>query len=165
MHYVLLLLRQTIANAKLIKAMWTIHQYVAYTVCTPLQEAVAVSFEQAAKNDYFESYRKSLEEKRDRLAEMVREAGLDPIIPQGSYFMMVDTSAISLPEEDQDAGRPRDFAVAKYLTRHAGVLGIPPSAFYSAPNKPLADNLLRLCFCKTGRYTHLPQRVGMFSCA
>eukprot|EP00007_Cunea_sp_BSH-02190019_P005905 CAMPEP_0174244326 /NCGR_PEP_ID=MMETSP0417-20130205/34914_1 /TAXON_ID=242541 /ORGANISM="Mayorella sp, Strain BSH-02190019" /LENGTH=430 /DNA_ID=CAMNT_0015323999 /DNA_START=58 /DNA_END=1350 /DNA_ORIENTATION=+ len=139
----------TIADAKLIKAMWTIHQYVAYTVCTPLQEAVAVSFEKAATNGYFEEYRQSLEVKRDRLAAMIREAGLDPIIPQGSYFMMIDTSAITLPEEDKDESRPRDFAVAKYLTRKAGVLGIPPSAFYSEPNKTLADNLLRVCFCKT----------------
>jgi aspartate/methionine/tyrosine aminotransferase len=43
---------------------------------------------------------------------------------------------------------PRDWALSRWLTQEVGVTAIPPSAFYSAENVPLAKNLLRFAFCK-----------------
>lgn len=35
------------------------------------------------------------------------------------------------------------------MTKNVGIQGIPPSAFYSTPNKKLAENFVRYCFIKT----------------
>ena len=35
-----------------------------------------------------------LEKKRDEMAEMLREVGLKPIIPDGGFFMLADTSPL-----------------------------------------------------------------------
>jgi aspartate/methionine/tyrosine aminotransferase len=35
------------------------------------------------------------------------------------------------------------------MTEEVGVTAIPPSAFYSAENVPLAQNMLRFAFCKS----------------
>lgn len=44
---------------------------------------------------YFSSLAEELEVKRDRLAAILQEAGLSPVIPEGGYFMLVDVSALS----------------------------------------------------------------------
>lgn len=41
-----------------------------------------------------------------------------------------------------------DFKLARWLSRTKKLQGIPGSAFYSAPNKHLAENLIRFCFIK-----------------
>lgn len=35
-----------------------------------------------------------LEEKRDKMAELLRSIGVIPIIPEGGYFMMADVSPL-----------------------------------------------------------------------
>ena len=35
-----------------------------------------------------------LEKKRDLMAKLLTDVGLKPVIPQGGYFMMADTSDI-----------------------------------------------------------------------
>ena len=70
--------------------------------CTTLslpQEAVAVGFEteQARIDDddcYFKTLAEELLPKRDALASMLRDVGMTPIIPQGSYFMLADFSQL-----------------------------------------------------------------------
>ncbi|MGA9334657.1 MAG: methionine aminotransferase, partial [Rudaea sp.] len=56
---------------------------------------------------------------------------------KGSYFQLVDYSAIS---------RDDDLTFCEWLAREAGVAAIPVSAFYEAP--PDA-RLIRLCFAKS----------------
>jgi aspartate/methionine/tyrosine aminotransferase len=41
------------------------------------------------------------------------------------------------------------FALSRWLTEEVVVTAIPPSAFYSAENVPLAKNMLRFAFCKS----------------
>lgn len=44
---------------------------------------------------YFSSLPEELEGKRDRLAAILRDVGMTPVIPEGGYFMLVDVSSLS----------------------------------------------------------------------
>jgi aspartate/methionine/tyrosine aminotransferase len=84
--------------------------------------------------------------KRQRLLAALAAAGLRPMVPDGSYFIVVDTSELAAPSEQ---GVRRDVSVCRWLTREIGVAAIPPSPFYSEAHKYLVDNLARFTFCKT----------------
>jgi aspartate/methionine/tyrosine aminotransferase len=68
------------------------------------------------------------------------------MVPDGSYFIMVDTHPLEVPVAP---GERRDLAVCRWLTREVGVAAIPPSPFYSPPHQQLADHLARFTFCKS----------------
>lgn len=66
-----------------------------------LQEALAQNIEHeikllGTKDSYWTWLVDTLHSKRDRLAEMIKASGMIPIIPEGGYFMMADTSALSM---------------------------------------------------------------------
>lgn len=44
---------------------------------------------------YFSSLAEELEGKRDRMAAILKDAGMTPIIPEGGYFMLVDVTPLS----------------------------------------------------------------------
>lgn len=44
---------------------------------------------------YFSSLSEELEGKRDRMAAIVKEAGMTPVVPEGGYFMLVDVTSLS----------------------------------------------------------------------
>jgi aspartate/methionine/tyrosine aminotransferase len=135
-----------IAPPSLARAILMAHQWIPFAVATPLQEAVAVALEQAIPQDYFPWLAAMYGAKRDKLLHALSAAGLRPMTPDGSYFIVVDTRALPVAVP---AGERRDFAVCRWLTREIGVAAIPPSPFYSAPHKHLTDNLARFTFCKT----------------
>ena len=65
----------------------------------PMQEALAVGIELETSRlgdpeSYFKQLLQMLEKKRDETAAVLREVGMEPIIPEGSYFMMADTSSL-----------------------------------------------------------------------
>lgn len=154
----------------LVAAVTAVQQWVNFSAATPNQDAIALSL-QAAEEPYmdpnnnknvFPSYYSFLaseyKRKRTLLALALITAGMTPIIPPGGFFIMADTSNIDFPYEERyqqcvtDAmparPMPRDWALSRWLTEDVGVTAIPPSAFYSTPNVPLAKNMLRFAFCK-----------------
>ncbi len=135
-----------IAPPLLAQAIVMAHQWIPFAVATPLQEAVASALEQAGPQGYFPWLAAMYQAKRDMLLEALTAAGLNPMTPDGSYFIVVDTT--TLPLLDQPGVR-RDVAVCRWLTREVGVAAIPPSPFYSEPHRDLTDNLARFTFCKT----------------
>lgn len=44
---------------------------------------------------YFTSLAEELQGKRDRLANILRSVGMEPVVPEGGYFMLVDVTALS----------------------------------------------------------------------
>ncbi|KAK3831420.1 MAG: aminotransferase class I and II [Linnemannia elongata] len=129
------------------------HTRIVFCVNSPLQEAVAVGFEQADERGFFGSQIKAYEHKREKLLNVFRELGLPCTIPEGSYFILVNTDKIQVPEDykfpDLLWKRPKDFRTCYWLTKEIGVCAIPPTEFYSKPNQVLAENFARFAFCKT----------------
>ncbi len=135
-----------IAPPLLAQAILMAHQWIPFAVATPLQEAVAVALEEAGTLNYFAWLRSMYGAKRDRLLQALQAAGLTPMKPDGSYFIVVDTSTLPVPVQN---GVRRDVAVCRWLTQEIGVAAIPPSPFYSEPHRHLTDQLARFTFCKT----------------
>ncbi len=132
---------RTLAHAVLMA-----HQWIPFAVSTPMQEAIAVALEESEARAYFAWLSEMYQAKRDRLLAVLGEVGLPPMTPDGSYFIIVETSALAAPAAP---GERRDIAVCRWLTKEIGVAAIPPSPFYSAPHQHLTDNLARFTFCKT----------------
>ena len=130
----------------LVHAVLMAHQWIPFTVATPLQEAVATALEVAPREGYFAQLAALYTEKRARLLPVLAEVGLTPVRPDGSYFIIVDTSHLDVPVPD---GMRRDVALCRWFTTEVGVAAIPPSPFYSPEHMHLTDNLARFCFCKT----------------
>lgn len=63
------------------------------------QEAVAVGIELETSclgrpGSYFMEVSAGLEKNRDEMVAVLREVGFTPIIPDGTYFMVADTSSL-----------------------------------------------------------------------
>jgi kynurenine--oxoglutarate transaminase/cysteine-S-conjugate beta-lyase/glutamine--phenylpyruvate transaminase len=70
-----------------------------YTFLQLLQEAVAIGLEREEKllgteESYFHEMTTSLLKKRDYEVKILRDAGFDPVVPDGGYFIMADTSKL-----------------------------------------------------------------------
>jgi len=130
------------------------HQWVSFSTCTPVQEAVAIALAQADQPyegfpTYYAWFADMYARKRKLFMEGLKECGLIPIEPEGSFFVMADTSRVKVPAKYlEDASVTRDWALARFLTREIGVACIPPSAFYCDANKHLAANTVRFAICQ-----------------
>ncbi len=132
-----------IANPKLSLAVRRIHQWIPFAVATPLQLAVAEALERAPELGYYDELRQLYTAKRDRLVSALTDAGLRPLTPGGTYFVIADVGACA-----EAAGLEDDVAFCRWLTTEIGVAPIPPSAFYGKEHAALARRLARFCFCK-----------------
>lgn len=135
----------------LMDGIWTMHQNTTFCSTTPLQEAIAVGFEKimGEEKEYFPQLQKMFQSKRDRMVEMLRSAGLEPIVPQGSYFVLADFSKVkeSAYLNPSDSAS-KDFQFSRWLPKEIGVSAIPPTAFVSPSHSSLVDSFVRFCFCK-----------------
>jgi methionine aminotransferase len=104
-----------------------------FTVNTPMQHALARYM--ADPKPYLE-LPAFYQHKRDLFRQGLAETRLKPLHTQGSYFQLVDYSAVSSLNE-------ADFC--QWLTREVGVAAIPMSAFYEGG---FEQGLVRLCFAK-----------------
>jgi len=130
-----------VAPAPLCGAIIRIHQWIPFSVATPMQAAVCQALVEAPGRDYYGWMRRMYQDKRDRLVKILAATPLKPLVPGGTYFIVADTSALAGEFAD-------DVAVCRYLTTEIGVAAIPPGAFYSEPHKHLARHHARFCFCK-----------------
>ena len=113
----------------------TAYQFIAFSASTPAQHAVADFL--ASRPDYPNHLADFFQAKRDLLAASLRESGFRTLHSAGSYFLLVDYSAVSDLAD-------REFA--EQLTREAGLATVPLSPFYRIP--PKEQRMLRLCFAK-----------------
>jgi methionine aminotransferase len=110
-----------------------VHQFNVFTVNTPVQHGLARYMADPAPYLNLPAF---YQRKRDLFRTGLAQTRLRALDSQGSYFQLVDYSAISsLPEAE----------FCMWLTREVGVAAIPLSVFYDAG---FEQGLARLCFAK-----------------
>jgi methionine aminotransferase len=125
-----------IAPEFLSKEFRKIHQYLTFSSPTPLQYAIADFL--ATPQNYLH-LPKFYENKRNKFIELIQNTNFKYIQTNGTYFQLLDYSAIT---DEKDT----DFAIR--LTKTYGIAAIPISVFYSTPPQNNAK-ILRFCFAKT----------------
>ena len=112
-----------------------VHQFNTFSIVSPLQHAIARYL--AVCPDAWTGLSAFFQAKRNLFAGLLRDSGFELIPAAGTYFQLVDYSALS---SDQDTN------FADRLIKEAKVATIPLSPFYAAPP---AMTLLRLCIAKS----------------
>ncbi len=141
------------------------NQWVQFSVSTPSQQAIAWCLARADEPyegypSYYAWLNAQYTRKRDILVNGLRAAGLTPVMPEGGFFIIADTSNINVPEEHMAVTTKaapimrRDWAFCRYLTLEHKVAAIPPSAFFEGEEKALAANMARFAFCKEDASLH-----------
>ncbi|XP_053929221.1 kynurenine--oxoglutarate transaminase 3 isoform X2 [Cuculus canorus] len=143
----------SIGPQNLIKHLQVVHQNTLYTCATPLQEALAqalwTDYKRMDDPDcYFYSLSRELESKRDRMAQLLQEAGLKPVVPDGGYFMIVDVSALNVDLSGVDDKQPYDYKFVKWMIASKKLSAIPLSAFCGPETKKQFEKYIRFCFIK-----------------
>jgi len=125
-----------VAPAALTAEFRKVHQFVTFATNTPVQHAIAdVLTTQQGLGELGPFY----QAKRDLFLRLMEGSRFRPLPCRGSYFQLMDYSAIT---DEADA----DFAIR--LTKEHGVASIPTSPFlYRQP----APHVLRFCFAKKGQ--------------
>ena len=111
-----------------------VHQFNTFSIAHPLQLAIAEFLKQSP--DHNAGLAAFYQAKRDHFLSLLRGSRFTWQPAAGSYFQLLDFSAIT---QDSDV----DFA--DKVLREAGVASIPISPFYMAPPKL---TVLRFCFAK-----------------
>jgi len=123
-----------VAPDYLMKEFRKVHQFNVFSVNTPLQYGIADFLSKPKEYLGLSSF---YQEKRDYFLEVIKNSRFKPIHCEGTYFQLVDYSAIS---------GEKDTEFVKRLTKDHGVAAIPVSAFYSNQRN---DKVIRFCFAKT----------------
>ena len=122
-----------VAPAPLTAEFRKVHQFNVFTVNTPMQHGLA---RYLADPTPYLALPAFYQRKRDLFRTGLKPTRLRLLPSEGSYFQVVDYSAVSaLPEA----------AFCEWLTREIGVAAIPVSAFYEGG---FEQRLARLCFAK-----------------
>ncbi|OOQ61620.1 methionine aminotransferase [Mucilaginibacter pedocola] len=122
-----------LAPAYLMAEFRKIHQFLVFSVNTPMQVAIAEYLKD--ENTYL-SLPGFFQQKRDYFREGLAGSRFKLLPCAGSYFQSVTYDAIT---DEKDA----DYAIR--LTKEIGVASIPVSAFYRKGND---KHVLRFCFAK-----------------
>ena len=102
---------------------------------SPLQAGVTVGL-RSLDDGYYHGLASEYEAKRNRFCAALSEAGLDPFIPEGAYYVLANTDGLP-----GDTARER----AMHILHHTGVASVPGSAFFHGT---AGENLVRFCFAK-----------------
>lgn len=125
-----------VAPPRLTEELRKVHQYVTFSVATPLQYAYADYL--GAHPEHYAELPRFYQAKRDLFCELLARSRFTVIPSAGTYFQLADYRAIA----DSD-----DVAFTRWLTTHVGVAAIPISVFYETPDPD--QRLVRFCFAKT----------------
>lgn len=123
------------ANEKVSRACRLVHQYVTFSVSTPMQEAVADGLNRLP--GYLPEFIATYQAKRDYFYSELQKLGFNFPIPKGTYFMMV-------PIRSKTQMKDLDYAFK--LIQERKVATVPPSAFYLQSAE--GEGYLRFCFAK-----------------
>lgn len=144
----------------LISAVARCHQFVSFSIATPLQEALAVILESLTSPSpppFLQELKDMYARKRKFLVDTLKEAGFNALTPEGTYFVVVDISKIEMkPEWGTDPTKSitglyfdrKDWNFCRWLTIEHKLTAIPCSAFFSEENGGNI-NTIRFAYCKS----------------
>jgi aspartate/methionine/tyrosine aminotransferase len=111
------------------------HDFVTVGAPAPLQEAGAVALR--LPDSYYADLAAHYQQRRDRLMTVLEEAGLNPMLPKGAYYIMCDIGKW---------GYPNDVEFARFMVTEIGVATVPGSSFFRNP--AAGKDIIRFTFCK-----------------
>lgn len=110
-----------LAPAYLSQELRKVHDYTSICAPTPFQRAGVEAL--SLPESYYEELSDSYERRRDLLCDGLERVGLDPIRPDGAYYVMT-----RYPTDETDV----EFCYR--AIREAGVAAVPGSSFYTDPD-------------------------------
>jgi aspartate/methionine/tyrosine aminotransferase len=124
-----------VAPPELTAGIRKVHDFLTVGAAHPLQIAVAAAlrFPRSFYDALLEEYR----ERRDAIVTGLRDAGFEPIEPDGAYYVMAGIERL---------GWKDDVAFAQHLIEEHGVATVPASSFYHEPE--LGRRQVRFSFPK-----------------
>lgn len=123
----------TVAPATLTREIRKTHQFITFSVNTPVQKALS---EYLKHPEHYLPIGDFYQEKRDFFLEQLKGSSFEPIPSHGTYFQLVSYRNLSsLPEME----------MAVEMTQKFKVACIPVSVFYEHQSN---QQLLRFCFAK-----------------
>ncbi len=128
-----------IASSPLLEGIRRVHEFSMFATAHPLQEAVAAAL--AFPQSFYDDLRAFYGRRRDMLLAVLRESGLDVLLPEhlGAFYLVADFSRL-FPADD--------VAFARHLVTEYGVACIPLTPFYSPEHRSQGQSLVRFTFCK-----------------
>ena len=128
-----------VAPPVLTRELRKVHQFNAFSIAAPLQEAIALYLQRHP--DAWREVAAFFSAKRDLLLSRLAGSGLELPPAQGTYFQLADYSRLS-----GLLASFRDVEFTERLINEAGVAVIPLSPFYREP--PAGMRIVRLCVAK-----------------
>jgi N-succinyldiaminopimelate aminotransferase len=105
---------------------------------TPFQSAIAAGLR--LPDSYFQQLAVDLQNKRDILMSALRDSGLSPISPEGTYFITADIRH-RFPNLDS-------LTFCRTLPHDCGVVAIPGGVLYDPRHSDEGKHVVRFAFCK-----------------
>lgn len=165
-------------NPKLMRQLRTVQQFVVFSVNSVCQAALIDVLKAADKpyqgfSSYYDWLRYCYLQKRDFTTKALIECGLQPVIPDGTFYMVARVSRKGQLGHLCSAGFPhmveqlverghieidpitrdsKDHNLCRNLTILNGVTPIPCSPFFTPQHRignALAEDCVRFAFCKT----------------
>lgn len=115
-----------------------VHQFMVFTVNTPMQHALARYMAYPAPYLELPAF---YQRKRDLFRQGLAQTHFKLLPSEGTYFQCVNISELQVPEKNLSEA---DFC--QWLTAEIGVAAIPLSAFYGSG---FDQKVIRFCFAKT----------------
>ncbi|WP_018619111.1 methionine aminotransferase [Spirosoma luteum] len=122
-----------LAPANLTAEFRKVHQFVTFSVSTPMQYALAEYLQDPAPYEALPAF---YQRKRDLFLQSIRQSRFQFVPSEGTFFQNVSYAGIT-DEPDYD--------LAIRLTHDIGVASIPVSVFY---HERIDHKILRFCFAK-----------------
>lgn len=122
-----------LAPSKLTTEFRKIHQYLVFSVNTPIQYALA---DFLAHEDVYLSLKDYFQQKRDFFTNALKSSNFEVLPSSGTYFLLANYNKIS---------EASDIDFTEELTVKYGVASIPLSVFYK---NRIDRHLIRFCFAK-----------------
>jgi aminotransferase len=123
-----------VAREEWARAIALVHDLFFICAPTPLQYGVAEGFR--APKSYFDDLQQQFARKREWTCAALASAGLDPIVPEGAYYVLADVSKLGF-------ATARDAAMA--ILEQTKVATVPGTSFFQGV---AGEKLVRVCYAK-----------------